>query len=60
MSQPDPIIGATIGKYQLNEFLGEGALAKVYKAYHPDLRRQCLNEDPAPRVAQGPGFIVQF
>jgi len=32
-------IGTTIGSYQLEEVLGKGALATVYKAYQPSLKR---------------------
>lgn len=60
MIQPDPIIGATIGKYQLTEFLGEGALAKVYKAYHPDLRRNASMKILHPRLLKDPEFVASF
>jgi serine/threonine protein kinase len=60
MSQPDPILGATIGKYQLIEFLGEGALAKVYKAYHPDLRRHASMKILHPEILKDQGFVSRF
>lgn len=60
MSHPDPIIGATIGKYQLNEFLGEGALAKVYKAYHPDLRRHASMKILHPNLLKEASFVENF
>jgi len=60
MIQPDPIIGATIGKYQLTEFLGEGALAKVYKAYHPDLRRNASMKILHPTLLKDPEFVSNF
>ncbi|MBN2043514.1 MAG: protein kinase [Anaerolineales bacterium] len=60
MSQPDSIIGATIGKYQLVEFLGEGALAKVYKAYHPDLKRYAAMKILHPQLLKDPEFVTNF
>lgn len=60
MIQPDPIIGATIGKYQLTEFLGEGAVAKVYKAYHPDLRRNASMKILHPRLLKDSEFVSSF
>ncbi len=51
-------VGATIGAYRVVEKLGEGALASVYKAYHPALDRHVtlkvlkthINEDLSLRV----------
>ena len=50
MTDPQPLIGATVGKYQLVEFIGEGAAAKVYKAYHPELKRYA-----SIKILQPPG-----
>jgi len=60
MNLPDPMIGATIGKYQLTEFLGEGALAKVYKAYHPDLRRNASMKILHPKLLKDSDFVSSF
>jgi serine/threonine-protein kinase len=60
MEQQDPMIGATIGKYQLIEFLGEGAVAKVYKAYHPDLKRYASIKILHSELLEEPGFVDRF
>ena len=60
MTQEDPIIGATIGKYQLIEHIGEGAVAKVYKAYHPDLKRYASMKILHPKLLEEPGFVTRF
>jgi len=43
--------GTSLGAYQVQEFLGQGAMGTVYKAYHPGLARTAavkvlLNLDP--------------
>jgi hypothetical protein len=35
----DSLIGKTLGKYQIVELIGRGAMAEVYKAYQPGLDR---------------------
>ena len=39
MNAPDKFVGSMIGPYQLVEFIGEGGMAKVYRALHPELQR---------------------
>jgi serine/threonine protein kinase len=39
MNNPDRFIGSSLGPYRLIEYLGQGAMARVYKAIHPELRR---------------------
>ncbi len=60
MTQQDPFIGTTIDKYQLIERIGEGAVAKVYKAYHPDLKRYASMKILHPRLLEDPGFVSRF
>ena len=33
------ILGQTIGRYEIQELIGEGAMAKVYRAYDPEINR---------------------
>lgn len=45
----DEILNETIGRYEIKELIGEGAMAKVYRAYDPEINRsvafKVLKED---------------
>jgi serine/threonine protein kinase len=35
----EDILNKTIGRYEIKEMIGEGAMAKVYRAYDPEISR---------------------
>jgi serine/threonine-protein kinase len=39
MSETDKMINKKIGRYEIKEVLGEGAMAMVYRAYDPEINR---------------------
>jgi serine/threonine protein kinase len=45
----DDMLNKTIGRYEIKEMIGEGAMAKVYRAYDPEINRsvafKVLKED---------------
>ncbi len=49
-----------LGKYQIKEYLGQGAMAEVYKAYHPNLERDVAIKIIHPNLAQDPSFLDRF
>jgi serine/threonine protein kinase len=54
------LIGQTLGPYQVIELVGQGAIATVYKAYHPKLDRYVAIKVIASDYAQEPDFLESF
>ena len=53
-------INKQIGKYQIAELLGQGAMAEVYKAFHPTLERDVAIKVIHPRLADDPCSVDRF
>lgn len=60
MNDPDKFVGSTIGPYQLVEFIGEGGMAKVYKALHPELQRYAAIKIMHAHFFKDDEFISRF
>src|SRR5712691_11000946 len=56
----DEIIGQQIGAYYIQSKLGEGGMARVYKAYHARLRREVAIKVILSQIAQQSDFRVRF
>jgi serine/threonine-protein kinase len=54
------LAGHTLGKYQLQERLGRGGMAEVYKAYHPGLDRFVAVKVLHPHLAEASDFLGRF
>jgi WD40 repeat protein/tRNA A-37 threonylcarbamoyl transferase component Bud32 len=48
------------GKYQIRGLLGRGAMAEVYKAFHPTLERDVAIKVIHPHLADDPSFVRRF
>ncbi len=60
MMDNDVLIGKQLGAYQIQTKLGEGGMARVYKAYHARLRRDVAIKVILPQAADKPGFKERF
>jgi len=52
--------GETVGPYEIQEQLGHGGMATVYKAYHPALDRHVAIKVMDAALSQEPDFIERF
>lgn len=56
----DPLIGRQLGAYLIQAKLGEGGMARVYKAYHARLRRDVAIKVILAQIADQAGFRARF
>jgi hypothetical protein len=56
----DPLIGTRIGNYQIVALLGEGGMAKVYRATHPEIGRDVAIKVLSAQVAAVPDVVRRF
>ena len=60
MLERDPLIGRRLGAYQIQLKLGEGGMARVYKAYHERLRRDVAIKIILSQIAGQSDFRARF
>lgn len=56
----DSLIGKTLGKYQIVELIGRGAMAEVYKAYQASLDRHVAIKLLHSFLAEDKNFLARF
>ena len=56
----DALIGKQLGAYHIQSKLGEGGMARVYKAYHARLRRDVAIKVILSQIAEQTGFKARF
>jgi serine/threonine-protein kinase len=57
---PDPIIGQTIGNYQVRQKLGEGGMGSVYMAEHPHIGKKVALKVLHSEFAANPDVVARF
>ena len=57
---PLSLEGQTLGKYQILQPLGQGGMARVYKAYHPQLDRYVAIKVLRPDLVGEEEFLERF
>ncbi|MBA2393920.1 MAG: protein kinase [Ktedonobacteraceae bacterium] len=60
MIERDPLIGRNLGAYQIQLKLGEGGMARVYRAYHARLRRDVAIKIILAQIAGQGDFRARF
>ncbi|HEX9130761.1 MAG TPA: serine/threonine-protein kinase [Ktedonobacteraceae bacterium] len=58
--ESDPLFGQQLGAYHIQSKLGEGGMARVYKGYHPRLRRDVAIKVILSQIADQEGFKARF
>jgi WD40 repeat protein/tRNA A-37 threonylcarbamoyl transferase component Bud32 len=56
----EELLGSHIGKYEIKEVLGSGAMGKVYKAYHPALQRDVAIKIIRSEILDDPIAVRRF
>ncbi len=56
----DPLIGSQLGDYLIEELLGQGGMARVYRAVDPNLGRVAAIKVIDPGVATDPEYTRRF
>ena len=60
-SDEDPLIGTSLGVYEIESLLGRGGMGRVYLAHHQDLHRPCALKILSPRrIADDQDYVARF
>jgi serine/threonine-protein kinase len=57
---PSSLEGRTLGRYRVLEPLGHGGMARVYRAYHPQLDRYVAIKVLRSDLVDEEGFLIRF
>lgn len=56
----DPLLGATLGSYEIIEAIGEGGMARIYKGFHAELKRYAAIKVVNWGLQEDPDFSERF
>src|SRR5215510_12036163 len=54
------LVGKSLGQYQVLQFLGTGAMAEIYLAYQPSVKREVAMKVLVSLWRDDPSFIKKF
>ncbi len=54
------MIGRTIGQYEIQDLIGEGGMARVYRAYQPSAERYVAIKVLPSHLSEDPSFLKRF
>ena len=57
---PDPLVGITLDRYQLDKLIGEGGMGRVYSAVHTVTRRRCALKLLPEELCKQADFLTRF
>lgn len=57
---PDPLLGRTLGRYTIDQHLGDGAMARVYRARHEVLETYVALKVLFGEIASTPALLKRF
>ncbi|MCS6840771.1 MAG: protein kinase, partial [Roseiflexus sp.] len=60
MSATTPLIGATIGNYEIQALIGSGGMATVYRGFDQNLGRAVAIKILSEEARAHPGFVDRF
>ena len=60
LTHTDSLVGRTIGRYRVREFLGAGAMGEVYLADDPVLKREVAVKRIAPSLREDKVYLARF
>ena len=60
MARQDNLVGQKLGTYEIQDVIGQGGMATIYKAWHPALERFAAIKVLLPHLLSDAEFVQRF